>query len=258
MVAGLGPGGWARFAAEPATLAWAAAAAEAAARVLGDPAQARWYRHGGAWFVGVDSLPNGPDGRIPGGPPLGGAAVRASGWAGPWHRAQLSVVFPGYPGRDPGESETAHRFRRDRDAAHLDGILAEGEGRRRHVREPHAFVLGIGVTAAGPGASPLVLWEASHAVMRAGLAAALGGAVAGREGEVDVTDAYAAARRRAFETCRRIEVPLRPGEAVLLHRLLLHGTAPWAEGATAGPGGRATAWFRPPMPGGVAAWLAPD
>ncbi|MCX7645495.1 MAG: hypothetical protein N2Z62_09410 [Rhodobacteraceae bacterium] len=256
MVAGLGPAGWARFAAEPATLAWAAAAAAAAAQVLRDPAQAHWFRHGGTWFVGVDSLPNGADGRLPGGPPLAGAAVTASGWRGPWHRAQLSVVFPGYPGRDPQESEAAHRFRRDRDAAHLDGILAEGAARRRHVREPHAFVLGIGLTEAGPGASPLVLWEGSHAVLREAFAAALRGAQPGREAEVDVTEAYAAARRRVFETCRRIEVPLRPGEAVLLHRLLLHGTAPWAAGAAAGPEGRATAWFRPPMPGGVAAWLA--
>lgn len=256
MVAELGPAGWARFAAEPATLAWAEAAAAAAARALRDPGEARWYRHGRTWFVGVDSLPNAADGRLAGGPPLAGAAVAASGWTGPWHRAQLSVVFPGYPGRDPGESEAAHRFRRERDAAHVDGILAEGEGRRRHVREPHAFVLGIGLTAADRGASPLVVWEGSHAVMREGLAAAIRGADPGREGDADVTRAYGEARRRAFETCRRTEVPLRPGEAVLLHRLLLHGTAPWAEGAAAGPGGRATAWFRPPMPGGVAAWLA--
>jgi hypothetical protein len=257
VVAATGPEGWTLFPAEPATLAWAEAAGAAAGVVLGDPGAAQWFRHGRTWFVGVDCLPNGPDGTLPGGPPLAGAAIAASGWAGPWHRAQLSVVFPGYPARDPQESEAAHRFRRDRDAAHVDGILAEGEPRRRRIREPHAFVLGIGLTDAGPGASPLVLWEGSHRVMREALAEAVRGAKPGREGEADVTWAYADARRRVFATCRRIEVPLRTGEAVLLHRLVLHGIAPWSGGA-ASCGRRATAWFRPPMPGGTAAWLADD
>ncbi|MCU0911372.1 MAG: hypothetical protein MUE98_08520 [Rhodobacteraceae bacterium] len=255
MVAGLGPRGWARFPAEPATRAWAEAARDAGAAVLAEPAQDHWYRHGRTWFVGVDALPNGADGALPGGPPLAGAAVAAAGWAGPWHPAQLSVVFPGYPRRDPDEGEAAHRFRRDRDAAHVDGILAEGPDRRRHVREPHAFVLGIGLTEAG-GAAPLVVWEGSQEAMRTAFAAALAGAPPGTEGEADVTDAYTAARARAFRTCPRVEVPLGPGEAVLLHRLLLHGVAPWGEASGTGAGGRAVAYLRPPMPGGVAAWLA--
>lgn len=72
---------------------------------------------------------------------------------------------------------------------------------------------------------------------------------------MDVTEIYASARREVFETCPRVALPAAPGEAILLHRLTLHGVAPWAAGATADPMGRAIAYFRPEMPGGIAAWL---
>jgi len=36
-----------------------------------------------------------------------------------------------------------------------------------------------------------------------------------------------------------------PGEALLLHRMILHGMAPWADGAAAEPEGRIIAYFRP-------------
>jgi len=47
---------------------------------------------------------------------------------------------------------------------------------------------------------------------------------------------------------------VRPGEATLLHRLTLHGVAPWAAGVTAPPEGRIIAYFRPLM-GTVQDWL---
>lgn len=75
----------------------------------------------------------------------------------------------------------------------------------------------------------------------AALADALAGAAPGREGERDLTEAYAAARRRVFATCLRVALPLAPGEAVLLDPRLLHGVAPWAEGAQAPPEGRVVA-----------------
>lgn len=59
-----------------------------------------------------------------------------------------------------------------------------------------------------------------------------------------------------FNTCRRIDLPGRPGEALLVHRLTLHGVSPWAEGAIAPPEGRITAWFRPLL-ASVADWLDP-
>jgi hypothetical protein len=47
---------------------------------------------------------------------------------------------------------------------------------------------------------------------------------------------------------------VRPGEATLLHRLTLHGVAPWEPSATAPPEGRIIAYFRPLM-SSVKDWL---
>jgi hypothetical protein len=218
---------------------------------LADPAlRARDLRCGGTWFVGANALPNGPDGRLPGGPALAGAAVDAAlscDGAGPvdWDRAQVSILFPGYPQPAPGERPAAHAFRRDRDGAHVDGLIADAAGRRR-MEETHRFVLGIALDDPAPGASPLVAWEGSHAVMRAAFRAALAGTDPRDWRSADVTDAYHAARRRCFDTLARREAPLRRGEAVLVHRLMLHGVAPWRAGPDAAP--RAVAYFRPAPP----------
>ncbi|MBE0554438.1 MAG: hypothetical protein IH625_12180, partial [Rhodobacteraceae bacterium] len=42
--------------------------------------------------------------------------------------------------------------------------------------------------------------------------------------------------------------------ATLMHRLCLHGVAPWADGAIAAPEGRVIAYFRPEL-ASVADWL---
>jgi len=47
-------------------------------------------------------------------------------------------------------------------------------------------------------------------------------------------------------------LPAAPGQAYLLHRLALHGVAPWADGAEASADGRMVAYFRPILPGGAA------
>ena len=60
--------------------------------------------------------------------------------------------------------------------------------------------------------------------------------------ELDITQAYRTARREVFASCRRLELPAQPGEAYLLHRLTLHGVAPWR--ATSGQR-RMVAYFRP-------------
>ncbi|WP_284262686.1 hypothetical protein [Roseicyclus amphidinii] len=237
------------FAAEPATRGWCDAARGPALAAAGDAAmRARWLRHGGTWFVGVDVLDNDSAGRVGQGPPLAGEALAAAEAVTgrlPLHPAQVSVTYPGYPGRDAGESDSAHRYRRTRDAAHLDGLLPEGPARRRHLREPHGFILGLALTEAAPGAAPLVVWEGSHEVMRAAFRAAFDGVAPEAWGDVDLTETYQQARRRCFETCARVEIALAPGEAVLVHRLALHGVAPWAEGAGAAPEGRAIAYLRP-------------
>jgi hypothetical protein len=241
--------GWQVFPPEASVRDWLVHAGPAAIAASRDEAlRAQWLRHGGTWFVGVDALANGPDGAVGSGPRLGGAALSAAqAVAGPrpLHRAQVSVTYPGYPGRDAGESDAAHRFRRDRDAAHLDGLLPVGPEKRRFLREQHAFILGIAVTEASADAAPLVVWEGSHRVIRRAFAEAFDGIPPGRWPGIDVTNAYHTARREVFEHCARREVPLRPGQAVLVHRHAIHGVAPWAEGASADAEGRVIVYFRP-------------
>jgi len=247
--------GWARFPADAASEGWAGAALDVARDVVQDPEmQATWLQCEGTWFVGVDALPNTAAGAV-GGVPLDGAAVSALGPLPPLHSAQVSVTYPGYPKPRAGETEAAYGYRLRRDAAHVDGLLPCGPERRRMIREPHAFILGIALTEATADASPLVVWEGSPAIMREALARALAPHARDSWADVDVTAAYQAARKTCFAQCTRRPVPLAPGEAVIVHRLALHGIAPWEATATAAPEGRMTAYFRPLMPGGVSDWL---
>ncbi|WP_230426516.1 hypothetical protein [Paragemmobacter aquarius] len=247
--AGLDPGaGW-RRASGAGIAAWARAAAPLAEAAVATPAEP--WRCGGTWFVGLDALDNDTRG-----------TVGATDF--PWdevglaptalHRAQVSVVRPGYPQPSPDETEAGFRFRLNRDSAHLDGLIAEGPEKRRRVVEPHRWIIGLPLNAADAGASPLVVWEGSHEIMRAGLLAALQGVPEADWGAVDITEAYQKARKRVFAECARVELPGVPGEAVVLHRLLVHGVAPWAKGARAAGEGRMVAYFRPVM-GSVGAWL---
>lgn len=251
MVGDLARRGWLRFEAEPAVARWAAAAlASLKGRALDD------LRLGGTWDVGLEALPNDESGRVGGVPLRGGAIDAARALADlPLHRAQVSTVLPGYPQPSPDESPAAFAFRRDRDSAHVDGILPIGPERRRMVREPHAWLLGLPLTDCGAGASPLVVWHGSHRILGPAFAAALGAIPEAERPFADITEAYQAARREVFATCKRIVLHTRPGEAVLLHRHALHGISPWAEGAEAPPEGRIVAYFRPLLPG-VGAWLA--
>lgn len=240
---GLSADGFVRLAGSDQGGAWASAALVAAWPLLAGAER----RHGGTWAPGVDLLTNAPDGSVAG-VPLDPAWAGVAGWDGPWHPAQVSAVWPGYPGRDAEESDAAHRYRLRRDAAHVDGLLPLGPERRRYPREFHAFVLGIALT--DTQAAPTVVWRGSHGIMRQFLSEAVG---QGDPAEADVTEAYHAARRAVFETCERVELRARAGEAFLLHRFALHGTAPWG-GPGGGPGGgprgvpRVVAFFRPEMP----------
>ena len=247
--------GFCRFAYDPALAAWVKAAAPVAQRSIDDPQlRARWLVCEGTWFIGVDALPNGPTGAIAGVPLAGRAIDFAQGLFGrlSLHRAQVSVVWPGYPKPRAGESAAALRYREVRDAAHLDGIKAMGSKRQRRIDELHGWILGVPLNEAGAGASPLVVWRGSHEVMRARLLQALDEVDQMHWREVDLTLAYQAARREVFETCERVEVAAQPGESYLLHRLSLHGVAPWLGGSREG---RRVAYFRPEMPGGPGDWL---
>lgn len=251
--------GWALFPHDPAVADWAARARPVAEACLAHPGhRRRWLRCGGTWFVGASVFPNDATGAVAeaGVPPLAGPPVRfiaeALGLASlELDRAQVSACFPGYPRRSSGESESAFRFRRDRDAAHVDG-LRRFEGRRRRLGERHGFILGVPLTAAPADAAPLVVWEGSHEVIRRALRRRLADVPAERWADEDLTDVYAAARRECFETCRRVALPARPGEAYLIHRLALHGVAPWTAEAA---GERIVAYFRPdPFPGASPDW----
>ena len=251
--------GFLSFPAEPGLLRWAEAARPVGRTITGDPAQGHWLRCGGTWFVGVDALPNDGEGRLSGGPPLAGGALdfirHELGLTLPLHRAQLSVCYPGYPQPSPEESEEAYGFRLRRDAAHVDGLIAEGPEKRRLLKEPHAYVLGLPLTAQSASAAPLTVWEGSHLIMREMFEAILAGHAAQEWPKIDLTSAYKEARRKAFASCRRIELAAAPGEAVVLHRHLLHGVAPWKEGAEGPEEGRMIAYFRPQYPD-LAPWLS--
>ena len=235
--------GWRRVTSE-ALHAWARAAHGPAVAALQDQPR----RHSGTWAVGLDLLPNDAQGHI--GAPLPWEELGLDPL--PLHPAQLSAIYPGYPGRDPEESEAAHRFRLERDAAHLDGLLALGPEKRRFMKEPHAWILGLALTESD--ASPLVVWEGSHEILRAALLEALTPHPPETWADIDLTEAYAAARRRCFAECPRVVLNQSPGEAVILHRMVLHGVAPWASGAKAPPEGRINAYFRPCL-ASVEDWL---
>ncbi len=251
--------GWCRFPYDQRLADWVDEGLPAARETLNAPEQEQWLRCGGTWFAGVNALPNDAAGAVPGGHPLAGDAfdfitqdLRLGDFA--WDRAQVSICYPGYPIPGDHETEAAARFRRNRGGAHVDGLSPEGPNRRRHLREHHGFLLGIPMAEVGTGASPLVVWEGSHELMRAAFTETFANLPPARWGDVDVTDDYQAARKRAFDACERVEISAQPGEAYLVHRLALHGVAPWAPGAVAGPDGRMICYFRPEI-GGPEDWL---
>lgn len=227
---------------------------------MASPEHAEWRQCGGTWFVGVEVLPNDGAGAVPGGAPIAGRAVDFIrddlGLSGmDWDRAQVSVVYPGYPEPKAGESAAAFRYRRERDAAHVDGVLRDGPKRRRRLLQHHCCILGIPMVETDASASPLVVWEGSHELVRDALLERFGALPPEQWPGEDITELYHAVRRDIFDACERVELAARPGEAYLVHRLALHGIAPWAESARAGSDGRMIVYFRPevtPTP----AWLS--
>ena len=112
MVAALDSRGWVRFPADPAVADWASAARAAALPRIDDPQEQReWLRCEGTWFVGVDTLPNTPDGAVGGSGPLPGAAIataRARYGDTPLHRGQVSVRRRDHPDVDLHRCLPAH------------------------------------------------------------------------------------------------------------------------------------------------------
>lgn len=246
--------GWVRLPFDEAVMGWAEAARGPALEAIDDPEFHQWLVCENTWFVGVDALHNDPKGRVGQGSELPWTALEPLVGAKPdLHPGQVSAVFPGYPRPRKGESEAGFRYRLNRDAAHVDGIHAVGPDRRRKILECHTFILGLPLTEARPDASPLVVWEGSHEIIRDRLRQALSCYAEKDWGEVDLTEPYQAARREIFETCPRTELPAMVGEMTLVHRLCLHGVAPW-RGEESGP--RVIAYFRPDLASGISGWLS--
>lgn len=228
------------FPATPASRRWAIAARTRADAILSSPSalQDQDLRHGKTWLVGLDALANDPAGAVDGVPFTGPWASHLPP-AMPLHRAQLSVAFPGYPKQDPHQSDANHRFRVQRCAAHMDGLLPEGPNNRRYAREFHAYILGIALTDSS--GAPTVYWKGSHQILQDAFAAHC---TVDTLTDTDVTELYSETRRRVFERCECVPLPMTTGQSVLLHRFTLHGTAPWNSADTTP---RIHAFFRPEM-----------
>ena len=242
--------GWCRFPHDPKIADWVESALPAATASRFDPAFTDWMRCGETWFAGVNALPNDGSGAVEGGVPLAGAAVEflaeQLGIAvDTWDAGQVSICYPGYPQKMDRETDGGYRYRVERFASHIDGILPEGPDRRRHLREHHQFVLGVPITDYNEQASPVVAWEGSHHVVKAVLSDAFGALPVEKWGDTDITDVYHALRNRIFEECKPVQIVARPGETYLIHRLALHGIAPWGDGARADERGRIICYFRP-------------
>ena len=251
--------GWCRFDYDAVLAEWVGHALPFARAAVAEQTNAQWLRCGGTWFAGVNALPNDVAGVVGKSGPLRGVAIdfirKVLGLTEfDWDTAQVSVCYPRYPLPMPSELPAAFRFRRGRDAAHVDGLLPEGADRRRHLRQHHGFILGLPMVEFDPNASPFVVWEGSHELVRTALAKRFDGLSPERWGVEDVTEVYHQTRRRVFDSCRRVEISARPGEAYVAHRLIVHGVAPWAESASGGTDGRMICYFRPEI-GGPRAWL---
>jgi hypothetical protein len=120
--------------------------------------------------------------------------------------------------------------------------------------EYHRFILGIPMVEATPDASPFVIWEGSHEIVRETFVAYFGNIPQSEWVRHDITELYHALRRRVFANCRRLTLSAKPGEAYLVHRFALHGMAPWGTRASASADGRMICYFRPEMRSPMA-WL---
>jgi hypothetical protein len=251
--------GWCQFESDPYLLNWIESALPVAQSLVIDPDNAKWLRCGDTWFAGVNILPNANNGSVGSSSALGGDAVnfiaQALGLSKfDWDKAQVSICYPGYPLRMSIEKEAAFKFRRDRDAAHVDGLLPEGPNRRRFLREWHGFVLAIPLLDYDNDASPFVIWEGSHEVVRGAFESLFLNHPPEDWSSIDVTERYHDIRRKILDTCRRVEIVAKPGEAYLVHRLALHGVAPWKASQDSICKQRMICYFRPET-GVIEQWL---
>ena len=242
--------GWIKFEQDPLLADWIGHTLLPIKQTIAKKEHQQWLRCGGTWFAGVNILQNDGNGSVEGGPVLSGNAIKfIQNKLGitklNLDPGQISICYPGYPKSMPEESHAAFNYRLKRDAAHVDGLLPEGENRRRHLREHHGFILGIPLIECSADASPVVVWEGSHEYIRSAFKTHYSKLPPTEWGNIDVTELYQQTRRKIFKHCQRVEVFAQPGEAYLIHRLALHGVAPWGINAWCSDGGRMICYFRP-------------
>lgn len=242
--------GWLCFDTDPKLQGWVAHALPHAIAAMHSPQHSKWWRYGNTWFVGVNALPNDDAGRLADGPPLNGTArkfinqhIPFCGYA--WDRAQVSVCMPGYPKQDDNEPSNAHRYRINRDAAHIDGLRKVEPQRKRFLDEYHGFIFGLPMVKFSHGASPFVVWQGSHTIAYQAFNEFYKRHPVASWCSIDATDMYQTVRRQIFKQCQRVEISLLPAQAFVVHRFALHGMAAWAAGATATATGRMICYFRP-------------
>lgn len=240
--------GYCIFERDRALLSWIDSSLSAARLAVSDTQNKHWFRYDGTWFVGVNVLENDEKGRVDNGPSLSGRAVDfierfITKTELNLDKAQISVCYKGYPKASSDESEQAFGYRLRRDAAHVDGIMREGQD--RYLVEYHGYIFALAMVEFSHDAAPFVVWEGSHKIMKQALSSYVANYPIEQWRSVAISDVYNQARKEIFTRCRRIELALKPGQAFVGHRHLLHGTAPWGESATSGPDGRMISFFRP-------------
>ena len=216
-------------------------------------------RCGGTWFPGVNFLDNDPHGNIDGSIfPSDLTDLKKKlepAFSGFYDRAQISICYPGYPKKMDDETVSAFNYRKNRFAAHLDGLLPIGQHRRRFLMEHHAFIYGIPINLTGEGSSPCVVWEGSHKVVQNEFKSFLTFRKIHSLQDQDVTEFYSSIRKKIFASCRMKKIWLPVGQSYLIHRLTLHGILPWVRDAKNTNVNRTVAYFRPHLIGGHETWL---
>lgn len=240
--------GWCLFDYDDVLADWIRVTLPEARATVSDPRHQQWLRHDGTWFAGVNVLNNDVQGKVQNGRRLQGSAVtfieQQLGYGLlSLDKAQLSVCYPGYPKQGKDESIAAHGYRLRRDAAHVDGLLKHNG--QRYCREYHDYILAIAMVEFSHDAAPFVVWRGSHEMVRQALQKELHNHPPERWADIAITQVYTDIRKQVFEQCERLELDLKPGQAFLGHRLLLHGTAPWQAKASASADGRMICFFRP-------------
>lgn len=238
--------GYCVFDQDPAVLEWVSSAIEPAYEALARYENQHWYRYQNTWFVGVNVLNNDAAGRINNGPVLSGEAISfieqsLTNRPISLDQGQISVCYEGYPKADMSEPASSQDYRLRRDAAHVDGIMKRrGE---RYLVEHHDYILALALNDVSASASPFVVWRGSHKLMQAALCGYLTDYAKEKWPTIPISKIYSQTRKRIFEECERIELALKPGQALVTHRHLLHGTAPWQ--AVNEPEPRVLCFFRP-------------